>query len=149
MSIIGAHKVSSPARAYTVHRNSGLITIAITWAFATAILATQGEVIATPGWRPLLDWTNGYAIVGGTLMLSAFLGVTGLAFENEHHTHEWPRLITLASAIIGMLWFVTSAVAFTFAWIAGYPNAGPFLAMPGAVLHGNRLLLLSRLRRAG
>lgn len=141
MSLIGAHSISS-ARGYSVHRQSGLLTVAGSLLFGAAILLTRGALIATPGWAPLLDWTNGYVIVGGALFLAGILGVAGLAFDDGDE-HCFPRLLTLASAFIGVMWWGIATVAFCAAYARGYTNAGMFLAVPGAILNANRLYLLS------
>lgn len=141
MAILGAHRVSA-GRSYSVHRNSGLLTIFGTFAFAGAIFTTEGAVVATLGWQPFLAWTNGWVWVGAPLMASAILGVAGLAFEDDDK-HRFPRICTLLSALIGATWFVVAAVGFTVAWKNGYPNAGLFLAAPGAILHWNRFWLLN------
>lgn len=145
MTVLGAHRISVE-RGYTVHRNSGLLTIAGTLAFASAILTTQGKIVATPGWAPFLDWTNGYLLVGGVLLLSGLLGVAGLAFDDGDR-HVLPRVLTLISAFIGAAWFITAAVAFCFAYASGWINSGPFLAIPAAVLHLNRFVLLAEFPR--
>lgn len=139
--IIGAHQVS-PSRSYSVNRFSGLLTVLGTFAFAAAILTTQGKIISTPGWAPVLDWANGYLIVGGILMLSGVLGVAGLAFDDDD-AHRLPRILSLTSALIGVLWFGVAAFAFCVAYGDGWVNSGPFLAIPAAILHANRLWLLS------
>lgn len=140
-AILGAHKVSSPERAYDVHRVNGLLTVAGTFGFAIAILVTQGKIVATPAWAPIVDWTNGFAWIGGVLMLSGVLGIAGLALEDNRGSRV-PRMLTLASAMIGTLWFGIAAFAFCVSFADGWANSGPFLAVPAAVAHAQRLWLL-------
>ena len=141
MAIVGAHKVSSPERAYDVHRVNGLLTVTGTLTFAVAILATQGKIVATPGWAPIVGWTDGFAFIGGILMISGLLGIAGLAIE-DNSGNKWPRALTLTSAMIGTLWFGIAGFAFCVSFAQGWPNSGPFMAIPCAILHASRLWLL-------
>lgn len=141
MSFLGAHRISKD-RGYSVHRQSGLLTIAITGALAIAILASRGAIISTPPWKPLVEFTEPDALIGGVLLLSSALGILGLALDDDDYSRT-PRIVTLASALIGMAWFGGACFAFTLAYANGYANAGPFFAAYGFTLHANRFWLLS------
>lgn len=121
---------------------SGAMTVAGTTIFALTILLSNGRLIDTPGWKPLVDFVDGYAVIGGILLVSGLLGIAGLAFDGDDK-HKTPRRLTLASAWIGAMWFSCAAVAFTVAWFDGWTNAGPFLAAPAVLLHVNRIWILS------
>lgn len=141
MSLLGAHRITKE-RSYSVHRNSGVYTILGTFVFAMSILFTEGAIIATPAWQPFLDWTDGWIIVGGTLLISPILGFIGLAADDDD-LHLWPRVLSLLSSVVGMAWFVIASISFLAMWYNGWLNAGPLLAFPGFILHANRFWLLS------
>lgn len=138
--IIGAHATTAE-RGWSVHRNSGLLTIMGTLVFGFSILTTRGEVINTPGWQPMLEWGDGYVILAGWLLLAGVLGLAGLSLE-QNDGKIYPRIITLISAFVGASWFATATVGFARAYVDGYENAGIFLGPAFALLHINRIWLL-------
>lgn len=140
MSILGSHRVRA-ARSYSVLRVQGVLTIGWSILFASAIMLGGGLMIGTPGWAPLRDFMGSHLFIGGVLMAAGLLGILGLAFDDDDR-HSWPRMVSVTSAAIGILWCGVISFAFAWAWIRGWVNAGPFLAAPGVVLHTTRFYLL-------
>lgn len=145
-SLLGAHQVT-PTRAYSVARVSGVLVTLWALAFGTWIVAGDGQVLATPGWRPMIELFGSYQAIGTILLLAGLLGVAGLAFETNRS--RWPRYITLLSCVVGSLWCGVATWQFIVANLHGYTNAGPWLTVPGLQLYVLRFWLLAEVPRPG
>lgn len=126
--ILGAHDVSNKWL-WSVARVRGVSASFIALLLGGWILYHHNELFRTPAWVELPAW------VGWPILIGGVLGVAGLCFRR--------RLLSLASCMVGVVWFGWMLAFLGYANFTDSPNVGMWFALYGLLEYIYRFVLLA------